>query len=335
MATINEFKELITEVDIMNKTPLVISLHGTGKSSVCAQYAIDNDMHYEPLILSLMDIGDLLGVPETVKVGGLVATTWAAPVWYANIVNAAWPEVLETSALSFKDPQFKQQIIDTDNTIITRERLNALYCAHYEVPNDGLKLLRQDKVYYAKARRSLLLLDEFNRAPTDILNASLQLVLDHRLHSHILPIVNGQETLIIAAVNPPNGTYTVQEFDPALLDRFVECSVEPSFTSWVKGVGENNLNSAVVEFLRENQNKLHFTPEDGTKGASPRSWSAVSDYITYIEKNNKQLSTIYIKGTIGSALAAQFISFYDSRGTAYSFKDLDKLIKNELSKVST
>jgi len=331
MADINEFKDLIPIADTMNKVLLVSALHGVGKSTVCTNYATDNGMHFEPLILSLMDSGDLLGLPCGKNIGGQESTVWAAPSWYTNIVNNAWPQELRVDDLTFSDETFKTVVKEKTTTKITRAELNDLYTEYYNASLGELNLLRQDNVSYSKSRRSLLLLDEFNRAPQDILNASLQLVLDHRLHSHILPRIRGQETLIIAAINPPNGDYTVQEFDPALLDRFVECSVDPDFASWVKGVGLENLNSAVVEFLRENQGKLHFTPEDNSKGASPRSWTNLSDYITHIEKTKTELSTLYVKGTVGSALAAQFISFYDTQDTSYSFRDIEKLINAELA----
>jgi hypothetical protein len=175
-------------------------------------------------------------------------------------------------------------------------------------------------------------LDEFNRAPADILNASLQLILDHRLHSHELPLVRGQETLIVAAVNPANGDYTVQEFDPALLDRFVDCEVEPDFKSWMKWAKENNVNQMVIDFLIDNQRKFHFTPEDGSKGASPRSWTRLGTYLDRLADTPKDIMTHYIKGTIGSYLASQFLVFYNTYSTTFTSEDLDKMIRQEIEK---
>lgn len=216
---------------------------------------------------------------------------------------------------------------------ITRKQLNDLYTEYYNGLKGELNLLRQNNVQYKKAQRSLLFLDEFNRAPKDILDASLQLILDHRLHSHVLPLVKGQETLIVAAINPANGDYGVQEFDPALLDRFVECDVEPDFKAWHTYSKKENTNKIVMDFLLDNQKKLHFTPEDGTKGASPRSWSRLGTYIDFIQNTGQTISTDYVKGTVGSALAAQFIFFYNNYSKSLSYKDLKKLIK-EVSKAS-
>ena len=67
---IAEAKQFIAVGDLIDKAPLVQGLHGIGKSEVVHQYAKENgNMHFEPLILSLMDTGDLLGLPRTVEVG--------------------------------------------------------------------------------------------------------------------------------------------------------------------------------------------------------------------------------------------------------------------------
>lgn len=332
---IHEVKELIAACDVCGHVPLIKGLHGIGKSESAAQYAKEQNMHYEPLILSLMDTGDMLGLPETEKVGGVTSTVWAAPSWYTNIVNAAWPETLKMDRLQFADTDFQKYVIDHfgKEPVMTRGNLNNLYCEYYNEPNDRIQLLRQDNVVYLDSRRSLLNLDEFNRAPQDILNASLQLILDHRLHSHILPRVNGRETLIVAAVNPADGNYTVQEFDPALLDRFVTCEVEPDFKAWLTWARGKNLNKIVIDFLIDNQNRFHTTPKDGTKGSSPRSWARLANYIDNLENTPKDIMVHYVKGTVGTSLAAQFLSFYDNYATNISTKDIIKMINKEVAKV--
>lgn len=338
--TIEELKDFIGDADACGHVPLVRGLHGIGKSESSAQYAKDENLHFEPLILSLMDTGDMLGIPVENNVGGLTSTTWAAPTWYNNIVNAAWPNMLKYNRLEFTDDGFKAFVHDQlagapTMPYVTREQLNNCYISYYDLVPGALHLLRQDNVHYLDSRRSLLLLDEFNRAHQDILDASLQLILDHRLHSHILPRVQGKETLIVAAINPADGNYAVKEFDPALLDRFVECEILPDFPSWLKYAKRTGVHIAVQDFLTDNQKKFHFVPEDGTKGASPRSWTRLAQYVSYIEAKNGTISTEYVKGTVGSALAAQFISFYNSYDSAMSFKELDRRIKVASKKFCT
>lgn len=333
---INEVKQIIATADVCGHVPLIKGVHGIGKSESAEQYAKENNMHYEPLILSLMDTGDMLGLPVTKKVGGVEATIWAAPNWYVNIVNAAWPQLLRVSKLHFNDKDLGCYVLnnkkDRESSEISRGELNELYCEYYNLAVDSFHILRQDNVSYTDSRRSVLFLDEFNRAPSDILNASLQLILEHRLHCHVLPRINGQETLVVAAVNPADGNYTVQELDPALLDRFVDCEAEPDFESWLSWAKENNVNSVVTDFLTENPSKFHFTPADGSKGASPRSWTRLATYIDRVKDTPEDIMSYYIKGTVGSSLAASFIMFYNNYSTAFTLKDLVKVINKTIPK---
>ncbi len=335
---IKEVKALIAAADICGHVPLIKGLHGIGKSQSAEQYAKEQDLHYEPLILSLMDTGDLLGMPESEEVDGLKATLWAAPSWYSNIVNAAWPQDTKLSDLQFMDTDFQEYVLDKlqdTSKELDRASLNTLYCAYYSVPNDRLQLARQDNVRNIRGRRSLLNLDEFNRAPPDILNASLQLVLDHRLHSHELPIVNGKDTLIVAAVNPANGDYTVQEFDPALLDRFVECEVEADLNVFISDYAvPKKLNQTTIDFLLVNRDRFHFVPKDGTKGTSPRTWTRWAAFVDSLGSNpDISVMSHYAKGTLGSVVGAQFLQFYNTNNSGVTFKKVEAFIKQQLPRV--
>ena len=105
-----ELTKFIQAVDMADLAPLVSSKHGIGKSSVMQQYAANHGLHCEVLILSLMDTGDLCGLPRTVEIGGQLSTTWSAPVWFTRIINAAWPEQVEFDDLEFTDPNFKEYV---------------------------------------------------------------------------------------------------------------------------------------------------------------------------------------------------------------------------------
>ena len=330
---INEIKEMIAIADECGHVPLVTGPHGIGKSESPRQYAAEQKMYFECLILSLMDTGDLLGMPKTSNVGGMESTIWAAPSWYMNIVNAAWPEILPLDRLEFNDEEFETHIksATAENAAITRGDLNKAYCDFYKVPNDRIQLLRQNNVTYMDAVRSILLLDEFNRALPDVLNGTLQLILDHRLHSHELPIVDGKETLIIAAVNPSDGSYTVTEFDPALQDRFVDCPAEVDFKAWRDWATPKGVNKIIIDFLTDNPKKIHFEPADGSKGASPRSWTRLGTYMDWLAANKKEINASYVVGTVGSSLAAQFLMFFNTYEDGVTVEKLETAI-NKLRK---
>ena len=322
-----ELQQLLIEADNAGHVPLIESKHGIGKSTICANYAQTNDLHYEPLILSLMDTGDLLGMPQNTTVGGLATTNWAAPDWYSRVVNAAWPESLKADQLTFIDNALCDTVLTlASNGIISRGDLNNAYCDFYDLPNSELQLLQQENVGYKLSKRSVILIDEMNRSLPDILNASLQFILDKRLHSHKLPRVGGKDTFVIAAINPADQNYTVSSFDPALLDRFVYCTLDPSPEQWLSWARNNDVHELVTDFIANNPNKLHFVPEDGSKGASNRSFDRLSTYLHSINGKLTDISPYYIFGTIGNIVGSEFIQFINTQKDNLTVAEVEKVV---------
>lgn len=81
---IAETLQLLTPADALGQVPLLIGAHGLGKSEICKAYAADNNLHCEVLMLSLLDVGDLLGLPYRDD----VSTKWARPIWFTRIMEA-------------------------------------------------------------------------------------------------------------------------------------------------------------------------------------------------------------------------------------------------------
>lgn len=333
---IKEAQKFIEAVDLVNKSPLITGLHGIGKSEVIRQYAEDNGLHCETLILSLMDTGDLLGLPRTAEVGGQLTTVWAAPAWFNRIVNAAFPPIVAMADLSFKDESFYSYVVDrVEGKHVDRAQLNDLYCTYTGVTNDRLYITTQNIVSYAKAKRSVLFLDEFNRAPIDVLNASLQLVLDKRLSDHLLPSVNGKPTFVIAAINPSDADYTVNSFDPALLDRFIHGTVEANAKAWLDDYARpKNLAQVVRDFIAEHPDRLHWTPADGGIGATPRSWTSLASIIDRIDVIAPEVHFQVMKGCIGHELASQFLSYYNNYSKVVKVEDVEKLVTTKAKRTT-
>lgn len=169
--------------------------------------------------------------------------------------------------------------------------------------------------------KSVLLLDELNRAEHDVLQVALQLVLDGQIHDHSLP-KGALKTFIISAINPSD-QYQTAELDPALLDRFLKLDIVVDVPTWLIWANNNNINIIVCNFIEQNPEFLHWTPEeqeadsdfDGC-GTSPRSWAKVSGYIDmYIrgELPEEYLFNI-LKGKIGTHVGHVFYSYVLSKG---------------------
>ena len=193
----------------------------------------------------------------------------------------------------------------------------------------------------SKGKHCVLLLDELNRAQTDVLNSALQLVLERQIHEHSLPTVDGIKTQVIACINPTSeGDYQVQEIDPALLDRFLKLEVEVDTEGWLNWARENNVNKIVRDFILNNPTKLHFIPEDQNDiGPTPRSWAKLGAFIDNFNKFNKldkeldkeHESILFniIRGKVGSSIGAQFYTFYNEYNYNINTEDIEKFIKKE------
>ena len=252
---IAETIELFAPADAVNQVPLLIGAHGLGKTEAVKQYARENNLHCEILMLSLLDVGDLLGLPYREE----LSTKWARPVWFTRILEAS-----------------------------------------------------------ERGQRSILFLDELNRAANDVIGASLQLILDRRLNEHQLPL----DTFLVAAINPDDGDYNVNTLDPAMLDRLIVCNIEADSSAWLKYAKSSDVNSVIIDFITKNPKYLHHTPKNGGKGTSPRSWTRLSKYLNYVESTNGTINTYYVQGTIGDSLAAEFLLFYNNYTKHLSVEDI-------------
>jgi hypothetical protein len=247
-------------------TVIMEGLHGIGKSNIVKQFADEYDYHLEELFLSHQEVGDLIGIPHTIKNDDVTITTWSAPIWFQRIKNAAM-----------------------------------------------------------NGKKTILFLDELNRAPIDVRQSALQLVLERKIHEHILPVVNGQRTMIVAAINPAD-EYQVDELDPALLDRFLHISVEADVGAWLKWARKEGVNQIVCDFIAEHPNRIHWTPADGGIGATPRSWAKLADFMDNIDSIPDEIIFQIMKGKVGVELGSQFYSFFKNYVDVVKVSDIEKIV---------
>ncbi len=187
------------------------------------------------------------------------------------------------------------------------------------------------KMASTQGKKTALMLDEFSRASLNVRQAALQLILDRKIHQHKLPELFGNQTLIIAAINPDNGYYAVESLDPALLDRFLSIEVDVDSHSWIEWANENKVNKIVVSFISQHPDMLHFIPEsdsDDKLGATPRSWAKLAKFIDDIESIPENLHYAIISGKIGITLAPIFLEFMNNQTNGkVSIKDIEILAK--------
>lgn len=322
-------KLFLNDAREVDDSVLIEGLHGIGKSSIVKQCAKENNMHYELLILSIKEPGDLLGMPSSKETEYSTKTVWDEPDWFQRVTNAAFPEKVKFQDLIFKDEELKKyalERIDKNANFVTRNKLNTIYKDFYELLEDELFLVKKDStLIYSKAKQSLLFLDELNRATLETRQVALQLVLEKELHSHKLPYVNGKRTFIVSAINPAD-KYQVFELDAALLDRFTTIEMEVDVESFLEYARENKLEQVMIDYISEFPDRLHMLNEDESKGPTPRSWEVVSNYI----RTNKDKGRLFnaLEGRLGSAVALQFFSYYNEYQNNITLDSLETLISS-------
>ncbi len=85
---INSMKDVLKISHLSGDAVHLIGKHGIGKTQIVKRFAEEQGFHCEVLQLTVMDTGDLLGMPviEDTKHGKV--TTWAKPVWLQRINQA-------------------------------------------------------------------------------------------------------------------------------------------------------------------------------------------------------------------------------------------------------
>lgn len=335
---IRSAKLVILAASKADDTVIMEGLHGIGKSAIVKQFAKEQGYNKEELFLSHQEVGDIIGIPTKVEIDGEQLTVWSKPIWFQRIIDAAWPAECMYGALHFNNGDFKSFVDSklgkvTSDTIVSRVALNEYYIEFFRILDGHLQLVNgQTEVLCSESRQSVLFLDELNRAPIDVRQSALQLVLERQIHEHVLPTVNGKRTMIVAAINPAD-TYQVDELDAALLDRFLHIDLEADVDAWLDWARETEVNSVVTSFLAEFPDKLHYIPEDGSKGATPRAWAKLAAFMDIADEIPREVMFSIMKGKIGQLIGGQFLSYFNNFSKVIKMEDVEKLVEEQSKRV--
>ena len=119
-----------------------------------------------------------------------------------------------------------------------------------------------------------LFLDELNRATPEVMQAAFQVVLDRELNGWKLH----PQTRVFAAINA-SAAYSVNEMDPALLDRFWAIDLTPDTQDWLAWAKDSGaVHENVTQFIAGNDKWLDPPKNAEATQVSPsrRSWERLS-----------------------------------------------------------
>lgn len=229
-----------------------------------------------------------------------------------------------------------------EELFLSHQEVGDLIGIPHTIENDGITVttwsmpIWMQRILKAAAQGipTVLFLDELNRAPIDVRQSALQLVLERQIHEHILPTVNGQRTLVVAAINPAD-EYQVDELDPALLDRFLHITVEADAPAWLKWARSNNVNPIVCDFITEYPDRIHWTPADQGIGATPRSWAKLGDFMDNVKSIPEEILFQVMKGKVGTELASQFYTFFKNYVDVVKVEDIENVVNDNKDSVDS
>ena len=165
--------------------------------------------------------------------------------------------------------------------------------------------------WYKRAcdRPQVLFLDELNRATHEVMQAAFQVVLDRELNGWKLH----PQTRVFAAVNASQ-EYTVNEMDPALLDRFWTIDLKPDTKDWLEWArGPGGVHPIVVDFIAANDKWLDppRQVEVGSVAPSRRSWERLAKALEGAGLAEDPAATLFYPVSMGYVGVEATIAFVD------------------------
>ena len=156
--------------------------------------------------------------------------------------------------------------------------------------------------------KGLICFEELNRSEKYMMAPCLQLLTARTLNDYKLP----KGWLPVAAINPSNDGYEVNDLDPALLSRFVRIQLMSDVVEWLEWAEENQVHDAVIRYAKRTRDI--FESDD----SNPRSWTYVSDILYAHEaqrSGNDAVLGVTVAGLVGDVHAAAFIRFHGNNET--------------------
>lgn len=161
----------------------------------------------------------------------------------------------------------------------------------------------------------IIMIDEINRAHRSIRNAIMQLLIDRRIHNHILP----DGAWIMGAANPPDEEYDQVDLitDPAFMSRFFHLELSPDIEDWVNWSYEKRVKKEIISFIQEYPEYLasdHIVSMRLDLRPSPRSWFKLANVLSHLSENDiKDYGYIIAASIVGSEAARAFLSHLENK----------------------
>jgi hypothetical protein len=186
------------------------------------------------------------------------------------------------------------------------------YRTRYGVPEDYPDTNYQGPV--------MLFVDELPNASKATQNALLQLILDKKIGTYVLP----PQTVIIAAGNRAIDRAAVNEMPTPVKNRFAHYLLEPHIDDWAAWALRKGVDSTLVGFIRFRPELLNKPDSKENAFPTPRSWEMLNRKLPSMgaDPESQVLGTASV---VGDGVAGEFITF---RAVESQMPDIDQIIQH-------
>ncbi|CAB4122486.1 AAA domain containing protein [uncultured Caudovirales phage] len=168
-----------------------------------------------------------------------------------------------------------------------------------------------------KSGKGILFLDEFVQAPTLVMNAASELVLDRRVGEYRLP--DGWS--IVAAGNRRTDRSGTTEIPRHIANRFIHIEAQIDAPGWLEWGAANNIHSGVLGYIRSaGADRLYKFSGDELAFPTLRSWEFVSD-ILHTGVTGAALRALVI-GAVGGGVGSEIITWIESNVEVATYADV-------------
>ena len=241
---------------------------GIGKSSLIHQIAAEMGREVLDLRLAQLEPTDLRGVP-------MPDNTIGRARWY---LPAFWPD--RAVEATVREVKVEEKDDNGKVTIVTKQIPVRAGCC----PQGP----------------GIVFLDEIEKAPISVKNASLQLVLDHKIGTYQLP---DDWSIVCAGNREEDGCFSAP-LGAALSNRMIHLEIEPDVEAWAMWARDNSVCEDIIGFL-------HFKPELLYKQTeehafpTPRSWVIASNLMDTVKTQKEQKELL--AASIGRGAAQEYV----------------------------
>jgi len=196
----------------------------------------------------------------------------------------------------------------------------------------AVRHLRPD--WFPTTPKNIILIDEANRMPKSLIQSMLTFILEHKLHTHILP----EDSHLVFTANPPTDKFIVGDIsDEALTSRLCHIALEPTVEEWLEYAVRTGADESVVSFIQENPECLEETTTSYLPDVKPfrRTWR---DFVSPYIASNPPEDGIFdvVRGLVGTPMAVRYTSHRKYSGKKIKGREVlsgyDQLMSAEVQK---